>query len=300
MDASMLEQDVLDQLYDGLYLVDAERRICLWNRAAQEITGYSREEMLGHHCFDDLLRHVDDGGHRLCHDGCPLLATLGDGERREARVYLQHRNGHRMPVEIRVSPLRDAAGAIVGAVEVFNDGGRRLAERRRLEELEREATLDPLTQLGNRRRFDAALAARLRELAAAGTRFGLLLADLDHFKHFNDTWGHPTGDDLLRRVARTLELAVRVGDDVCRYGGEEFAILAAAEDTATLMAIAERLRALVAAIELEAPADVERVGVSAGVALAEPDDTAATLVARADRALYDSKRFGRNRVTAAA
>lgn len=300
MDVASLELDVLDQLYDGLYLVDRERQICFWNRAAERITGYDREQILGHRCFDDFLRHVDDGGHRLCHDGCPLLATIGDGQPREAHVHLQHRDGHRQPVEIRVAPLRDASGEIVGAIEIFRDGRRQLAERRRIEELERLASLDPLTQLANRRRFEMRLADRLTALERDGESFGLLLADLDHFKRFNDTWGHPAGDELLRAVGRTLAGAVREGDDVCRYGGEEFAVIAAPLDSiATATALAERLRALVSSIELPGPASGARIALSLGVALARPGDRPAALVERADQALYRSKRTGRDRATLA-
>lgn len=108
-----------------------------WNRGAETITGYRASDVLGVRCFDNLLRHVDDEGTSLCFCGCPLSAALQDGCPRSTEVFLHHRDGHRVPVRVRVAPIRDEAGAIVGALEVFTDESTRVAAIRRAEELER-------------------------------------------------------------------------------------------------------------------------------------------------------------------
>src|SRR5689334_15269715 len=112
---------LLELLFDGLYYVDRNKKISFWNKAAEKITGYERAEVTGFCCADNILRHIDDEGHELCLDGCPLSATLFDGQVREAHVYLHHKRGHRVPVSIRVTPIRDAEGEIIGAAEVFAD-----------------------------------------------------------------------------------------------------------------------------------------------------------------------------------
>jgi|CXWL01.1.fsa_nt_gi diguanylate cyclase (GGDEF)-like protein/PAS domain S-box-containing protein len=300
MVSASLEHDILEHLYDGVYVVDRQRVIRTWNPAAQRISGFTAGEAVGRRCRDNLLCHVDDRGRQLCRRGCPLAATMKDGQPREQRVYLQHREGHRVPVEVRASALRDEHGVIVGAVEIFTDNSRGERERRRLQELEKLAHVDGLTGIANRRCFDLALEERLSRLTSSGAGFGLLLIDIDHFKAVNDTHGHPMGDRVLRTVARTVALGMRLGDSVARYGGEELAVLAGGSDRGGLMELGERLRALVERSTTPAE-DGGRlaVTVSLGGAVALRGDTPESLLARADGALYVCKRAGRNMCTVA-
>ena len=111
--------DILDNIYGGVYYVDQNRKIRYWNKEAEKITGFSKAEVIGKHCYDNILQHVDDQGTNLCHNGCPLHATMEDGKKREANVYLHHKDGQRIPVTIRTVPLKDEKNEIVGAVELF-------------------------------------------------------------------------------------------------------------------------------------------------------------------------------------
>src|SRR5579871_3382167 len=111
---------VLRALPDGLYFVDADRKILFWNQGAEEITGYRGQEVVGRHCHDDLLMHCDENHTPLCGSNCPLQATIEDGRPREANVYLRHKEGHRVPVKVRAVPIRDGDGAIIGAAEIFD------------------------------------------------------------------------------------------------------------------------------------------------------------------------------------
>lgn len=290
-----LYHDLLEAIADGVYFTDRERRIAYWNRGAEALTGYGRAEVVGRRCMDNLLVHIDDAGTRLCLGHCPLAATLEDGEPREADVYLHHREGHRVPVRVRVFPIRDAGGAVTGAVEVFNDNtaARRAAEH--LERMERLALLDHLTGIANRRRAESALRSRLEELRRNGWGFGVLMMDIDDFKAVNDTYGHETGDRVLRLVGRTLEAGARSFDLVGRWGGEEFVAVVAGADRGALHEAGERLRMLVAHSSLDGDLPLA-VTLSVGCAEARPGDTPESLVARADRMLYEAKRSGKNQV----
>lgn len=296
----MPQHQILDHLYDGLYVVDQERKIVYWNPAAARITGYSSEEMVGRHCYDNLLNHVDASGCSLCHGHCPLVATMGDGDAREALVYLRHQSGSRLPVEVRASALRDAAGNIVGAVEAFQDGRRRETMGRRLEELEKLAEVDALTQLANRRSFDRRLSDAIADFHSGRRALALLILDVDRFKSINDTHGHPAGDRALQTIAGSLAAAVREDDVVARIGGEEFAVLTTIGGPTDLSALAHRIGALIRTTD-PLLADGSRISVTAslGGAIAGRGETAADLLRRADQALYSSKQNGRDRFTLA-
>jgi diguanylate cyclase (GGDEF)-like protein len=158
---------------------------------------------------------------------------------------------------------------------------------------------DPLTGLPNRRHLDAALAARLEDLRRYGWPFGLLIADIDHFKAVNDHYGHDAGDAALRSVAATIGGGVRSGDIAGRWGGEEFVVLANGGDERSLGEIAERLRALVASSRVMVGGSQVSIRISVGAAAAHRSDGPHELLARADAALYDAKAAGRDRVVVA-
>ena len=173
---------------------------------------------------------------------------------------------------------------------------RRGALARANERLRELSEMDPLTGIANRRSFDAAL--RQHMSAAVDTRPSLLLLDVDHFKRFNDTYGHPQGDDCLRLVAGALRAQVRGSSDlVARIGGEEFAVLLPHATELDATEVAERVRLAVEVLQLPhrgRPDQPPFVTISVGGARASVADTVGTLIARADKALYAAKANGRN------
>ena len=171
-----------------------------------------------------------------------------------------------------------------------------LSNARLVAQLEREAAEDPLTGLANKRAFELAYAAELSRTARTDEPMALIELDIDHFKEINDSYGHPFGDQVLVSVAAALRSAVRGHDMVARLGGEEFALLLPGATIEDAQLIAERVRALVAQIEL--PHGI--LSSSAGVAASGGAGAAEGLFEAADRALYDAKRQGRGRTQLAA
>jgi diguanylate cyclase len=162
-----------------------------------------------------------------------------------------------------------------------------------------ESLTDPLTRLANRRLFDHALATAIEETERMGEPLSLLLADVDHFKQFNDTHGHQVGDQVLRLIGSILKQCVKGDDIVARYGGEEFAIILPKATAAEALAIAENIRLAVASREVVKRPSGERLGrisVSIGVAQHRCGGTAQTVIEVADTCLYEAKKNGRNRV----
>ena len=291
-------QRMLDALKEGAYFVDRERRITYWNKAAERLTGFRSEEVVGHRCSENILVHVDCQGKNLCKAGCPLLATMEDTLTREAEVFFHHRRGHRVPVSVRTTPLEDDEGNVVGGIELFAEISPEENLRERMAELERRSLLDLLTGVPNRRYLDSELAALFALWQKSGVPFGVLFFDIDHFKGFNDTHGHDIGDRVLETTAKTLVSAVRSFDVIGRWGGEEFVGLFPNAERETLASIGERLRSAVEATWIEADGQRLSVTVSIGGASAAKEDlSAAALVKRADTMMYRSKQEGRNRVT---
>ena len=285
---------ILDSLPDGVYLVDPRRRVTYWNTGAERLTGYTAAEIIGRRC--QMLNHRDTHGRSLCATVCPLLEIMRDGEHREAHVFLTHKDGSRRPVWVRAAPVRDTTGQIVGTVGTFNDDSALVETRRRADDLHHSAMTDALTGLGNRRKGAMTLGAWLTEHRDHDGPFAALLCDVDHFKAVNDRHGHHAGDQALRIIAHTLRNASRAGDEIVRWGGEEFLVLAADTTPATLGGLADRLRALVAASQVICAGGRVPLTLSIGATVAAPDDTPDTIIRRADALLYGAKRTGRNRV----
>jgi diguanylate cyclase (GGDEF)-like protein/PAS domain S-box-containing protein len=288
---------LLDNLYDGIYFVDRDRVINFWNKGSKRLSGYAADEVVGLSCKDNILVHVDDEGHELCKEGCPLAATMEDGEERQAEVYMRHREGHRIPVLVRVAPIHDRDGKITGAVEIFSDNSNRTADQQKIEELQHMVFLDPLTALANRRYLDISLRSRLEEMNRYGWGVGLLFFDVDHFKNFNDRYGHEVGDEVLKMVAKSLSNCSRVYDTVGRWGGEEFVAIITNIGRENISGTAERYRQVVEHSGLAVDGEMLRVTVSVGATIAVPGDTTESLLARADELMYKSKLAGRNRVS---
>ncbi len=290
-----LYKELLDRMSDGVYFVDRDRRILYWNEGATRLTGYEPEEIVGLYCQDNTLCHVDSAGNQLCLAGCPLSECLEDGTAHDAEVFLRHKQGRRVPVNVRVQPIRSDDGSIIGAVEIFRDNTAQIEVRRKAEAMERLAFLDPLTQLPNRRFLEMSLRTALIQYQAPGDPFGVLVCDLNGFKTINDRFGHPSGDRALKEVAKTLSAALRSADIVGRWGGDEFLAIAYNVTFEVLGELAERCLALVENASYRNGDDaLEGLSISIGCAMVKPGDDIDSLVARADRRMYAKKKDGWN------
>ncbi|WP_240233513.1 GGDEF domain-containing protein [Devosia lacusdianchii] len=213
--------------------------------------------------------------------------------------------------EISIADLRALAGRLLTETRRMQETNRSLEEKlvasrddiallqRDLDDVRRESMLDPLTKIANRKSFDEGMETAIAEAAASNDPLCLMLVDIDHFKNFNDTYGHQTGDQVLRLVAMTLKSNIKGKDLAARYGGEEFVAILPSTDIEGAVIVAENIRKAIQAKELLKRSTNEKLGritASFGVAAFRPDDTAATLIERADRCLYAAKRAGRNRV----
>jgi len=168
-----------------------------------------------------------------------------------------------------------------------------------LEVVRTESLTDPLTQLANRKYFDITIEQAIAEARAKNEPLSLLMTDIDHFKNFNDSFGHLTGDQVLRLVAMSLKQNVKGQDTAARYGGEEFAVVLPNTVLRSAITVADHIRRAVMTKELMKRSTGEHLGrvtISVGVATWRKNDTVQTLIERTDSCLYAAKRHGRNRV----
>lgn len=168
-----------------------------------------------------------------------------------------------------------------------------------LEKVRMESMLDPLTKIHNRKAFDRAMDKSVETAKSEGELLTLIFVDIDHFKQFNDNFGHQTGDQVLRLVGSTLATHTKDTDVAARYGGEEFAVILPGADIPEAVEVADRLRKAIRSRELLKRSTQENLGkitASFGVALYKKSDTVVTLIERADACLYAAKRNGRNQV----
>jgi len=186
----------------------------------------------------------------------------------------------------------------------LTQSGAQMAELREdLDRVRREAMTDGLTGIANRKQFDAALRLAAEEAAETGDCLSLLMLDIDHFKRFNDTYGHPIGDQVLKLLAATLTECVKGQDTAARYGGEEFAVILPRTTLDNATKVAENIRQRIGTknvVNRKTGENLGKITVSIGAGLLANDEPTSKLVDRTDQALYQAKKSGRNRVVSEA
>ncbi len=287
---------VVNGLAEGVLLIDAVSKAVLEsNFAACRLFGYAAAELATRTLYD-LCTHDRASLGANC-ERVRLLGRYSVGRRR-----YRHRDGTTLDLELSASLLHQSGRQVIDIVFRDVSEAMRIEERLHLyqlrleranEQLRQLAVTDGLTGVKNRAAFDARLAESYERATRHGQALSVVLLDVDHFKAFNDTFGHPAGDEVLKAVAATVAGAARSTDTVARYGGEEFVLVLPDTDYAGAMVMAERCRQAVA----EAKWQSRPITVSVGVSTLTPETAdVAEMVREADEALYRSKQAGRNRV----
>jgi diguanylate cyclase (GGDEF)-like protein/PAS domain S-box-containing protein len=291
------------------FVLDKNGTVLIWNKACERLTGLSAHEVIGtkdqwrgfydteRPCLADLIvqdRMDEIDGLYVKHDE---TSHKNFGIHAETWCVMP-RIGTQLYLAIDAGPIYDAAGQLLAVVETLRDMS---SHKKAQTELERLANHDGLTGIFNRRGFDERLHNEWSRTSREKQPLSLIMIDVDHFKRFNDTYGHQAGDDCLKKVATVLEQQTyRPSDMAARYGGEEFAMILPSIDEDGASVVANRIRESIAALAIphSASGAIRVVTVSVGVATARPvqGGKADELIRRADEALYQAKGAGRNRV----
>jgi len=273
-----LHKALLDQIDEGVSILDGDRRILYWNGAAERISGYFAHEVTGQFSHGDLLMQCEHDGSPLPGIGGAVAGALTDGLQRASTVFLRHREGHRVLVQLRSRPIRNEKGAVVGAVEVFEEAVAPRTHRRQA--LEAFGCSDSSTRAANRKYGEMMVRHALEAMNAFEIPFGWLRVGLDGAEDLDSRYGHAMVDAAVRMIAATLDRNLAALDVLTRWEPAEYRVEVSRCSRSELAAAAERLRLLVSASTLDWWGDRLRVTVSAAGATAEPGDSIESLEER--------------------
>lgn len=301
-------REALDTLAEGLLVLDKNERIVLANRAFQQAIDANLEELIGKN-VKTLPFVKNDSGDT---DETPWRETLQSGEKIRGKILsMANEDDGETTYSVSCAPILDESGKRRGVLASFEDVTQLERKKNELKEmvfqldastkeikrqnseLERLATTDPLTGCDNRRSFLQKFELTWNACSRYSQPLSAFMVDIDHFKSVNDNHGHAMGDEVLKVVGQTLRDASRDADIVCRFGGEEFAVVLPHTTLEQAGKVGEKIRQAIAAIEFEQLTVTTSIGVSA---LCQSPGTPQDLLEQADKCLYFAKRNGRNRV----
>ncbi len=291
----LFQQKLLDNMHDAVVFVDCHMRIIQWNRGAERLTGIAASSVVERTWSPALIGMRDDASGRPIDAECPVTYCVSSGVQSLRRLLVISRSNRPIAVDVHTVPVVASDGTICGATMLLHDASSETSLEERCQNLHERATKDPLTRVANRAEFDRTHQLFVKAHLEHQLPCSMIMCDIDRFKSINDTYGHQAGDEVLRFIGGMLARDCRTGDLVARYGGEEFVLLCADCNNATAAGRAEHLRKSFS--EIPQPAlNNNVVTASFGVTEIQPGDSPASMLRRADRALLEAKRLGRNRV----
>lgn len=234
---------ILNSLFEGVYIVDKNRKIVFWNSGAERIAGFGEEETLGKFSHDNILNHIDILGQQLCFEGFDLQQPLVDGKAREVDVYIQHKKGHRIPVKMRIIPWV-VEGEVEGTIEIFVENNESIHTIKRIGSITNKTLRDKLTGLPNKKRFEHFLLEKMSDFRNIDVPFGLIMADIDNFESINDTFGRDSGDELLRLLSDTFRNSIKLADMIGRWENDAFIFVFSGVSNEAVHLLCEKIRVL--------------------------------------------------------
>jgi len=282
---------ILDNLFAYVALLDTNGLVQEINKAPLDRSGYHHKDFVGQLFYDASLWNYDEEVRTQ------LIVAINDAKQGNFSRYdaLAKMGIDLVPLDFQIGPIYDNSGQVIGLLATAVD----ITERKRLEvELKRQAHLDYLTGLPNRRSFMEQGEVELSRTQRYGTTLSILMLDIDHFKQINDVYGHQAGDLVLKTLALIFQEVLRSVDIIGRMGGEEFAVILPETDIDQATEVAERLREVISEGEVSLPVGLRiNYTVSIGVTtLIDKNSNIEMLLYEADKALYRAKQTGRNKV----
>jgi PAS domain S-box-containing protein len=274
---------LLDTLKDGVYFTNQKRKITYWNKGAEELTGYKSSEVLGKFCGDNILIHIDEQGNNLCTGSCPLEKVLKSGETTVANIYLHHKDGHRVPVLVRVNPVKDKKSRVIGAVEIFSDRSLRDIIRERMEDLDSRNLLDENSGLPNHDFMEKKLKTRFWEFHQYNWPFGILYIQLEYPADRELSAENTEECEVMKILSQSFLNNINPFDIVGHWEQDGLLGIFGNVDESEVRGLEKFYRLILAHAVQAATAKGVKIRISA--VLAETRDSETTIIDRAKKAL---------------
>ncbi len=270
----MVDYELLNQLYEGVYILDTSGRIVFWNKGAERISGFSAEEVTNKFSHDDVLNAIDDKGRQL---------YLTHDEGYAEHVYIQHKIGYRIPVKFKSVPLTFDDNSI-GVIEIFNETQTYCGT------LIGKGTIDKVTGLASKAFVEHTLINKLNVYKNFGVEFGLMVVDVDNFEGYNQTYGRSVCDRILKILAISFRNVFTQADLIGRWRGDEFVFVFSNGSQKHMKAMSEKIRLIAenSALRGEMFKDID-VTVSVGGTKASRDDNLESILYRVLEQLKNAK-----------
>jgi diguanylate cyclase (GGDEF)-like protein/PAS domain S-box-containing protein len=296
VDDSEFYRAALDGVMAGVYLVDKTGKILFWNTGAERISGYLRQEIVGHSALQDFLGHVDPDNNPINGELLPVSIALRNGKDNAAQVSIRHKSGNRILARLHAAPIRDSRGALLGAVETFEESILNPHLDVRQSKLQEYGCIDDASGLLNHDLVQSQLRKTLATFAEHPVPFSILCIGIDRLEAVKSRSGAGAVAALLRAVGQTLENSLRPTDTIGRWRENEFLAVLIECGPQEVGKVGERLRKLAQRCEVEWWGDQMRATISLGGTSAQTADTSDAMVQRAEAALKSCGELGGNRI----
>lgn len=288
---------ILENIQTGIYVVDRDQKIVFWNAGVERITGFLRQDVVGRFCRENLLASKDKSDSFATEAAAAILAVLRDGKPMSINVSFRHKEGHRVLVRARAVPIRNGHGTVIGAAESFEESIATSMWDRRHDRLSKYGCLDEETGTLNERYVRLQLHECLETFGEFKGPFSILCARIDRLEDLRATYGPKAIAAILRAVAQTVGNSLRPTDYWGRLDDKDFLAILPECSSADVEKVAMRLKRAVGTAEIRWWGDNLSVTASFGGTTVRADDTAETLLERAERSLIDSAAQGGNCVS---
>lgn len=268
--------DILDTLNDGVYIVDHSRRIIYWNPAAEKITGFTSEQVVGKRCMDNILTHITKGGCYICRKGCPLSAVIEDGQKHEIDVYLHHHDGYRIPVHVKGNPIFGSNGKVVACVEVFRGSSPTQTLKDKISQINNTSLLDPTSGLPNRTYLEKMLKIKL----GSGKIQGIIHLTLNQPVQLTAEQDIHLLDCMIHVMGQTLAANCNPADTACRFNQTSMMVIVEDTDPAKLQAKADELMHVLCCCTYNHDGKRIPLSITVGTTMTQPGDTLQQLQSR--------------------
>ena len=285
---------VLTRLPFGIFVIDNTNTIAVWNKKAEQITGISRE-MIGHPCYDFFKRLLDSEGQKLCPAICPHSKEDCKPLNQRTVGFFKHRDGYRIAITIEGIALTNDEGQSFGTMFVFASESERAYNAHMIKKLYNTANIDPLTGIPKRHYVQSFLVGGIASHRQTQRPYAVLFIDINGFGHFNNTYDHGAGDEVLKAFGEHLQEQTRANDCCGRWGGDEFIVILSLDDQQrsddqALYRIASRFKNVADELVVEYNEIKLSINISIGITKLRDEDDLDRVIMRADSYMYMAKR----------